>query len=305
MITIQIFVAFLFLFGLGAGATLLLVIEGASGHRWLGTLSPPLQVLAKLAPAGGVAALMAWAFAGPLYPWWEEPRLAGYLGPTWGTARLAAVVALVSLWGWTAGLSRAWATLGAIVLTLAITLSCVDWTLALDHHMKSAIFGLIFLSGWVVSAAAAAVVAGLPAWSRADRQRWGSFLLVLLVVWLYFELMQYIVFWGGDLPWEARWWSTRSTGPWMPVYLAVLALHVILPFALLSYHYARQTPSVLSLAALSVLLGRALEMALWVGPDVPVGGDHSGLAVLVAVAAFGLAWVGAWALRDREVADGR
>lgn len=299
MIAVQIFAALLFLFGIGAGATLILLSERASGGSWLREVGPPLRLLARLTPAFGIAAVMAWALAGPQYPWWDDPQRFGWLGPTWATVRLVVMIGLTAVFAWTGHFARGWAAAGLILLAPGLSAVSFDWFLSLDPEMKSSIFGLVMLTGFAVSGMAAAVLAGLPAWDRAARQRWGSALLILLALWGYMEFMQYIVFWAGDLPWEARWWLERSETAWGVLYWGVVVFHLLVPAALLSYHFARQRPLVLAAAAVSILLGRALETALWIGPSLP-GAEGWWVGLLAAVAAFALAWGSARLVRSRD-----
>lgn len=300
------FTAGLFVFGLSGGAVFLLLTQAVTWRGWMAPLLPGLRLLAAATPLFGIALVALYTVAWPAYPWAEHPALGGYLSPLWTGVRLGALVGLFSLFGLVGALgllNRRVAALGLIVLTLGLSIACVDWTISLSEKMKHGSFGLIVMTGWILTALALVCAVGAVTWDRAARATWSAVLLVLVVLWVYLQFMQYIVIWGTDLVPEAQWWLARAEPPWRPFLWATALLHAVVPVLCLALPALRSRPPVLLAAALSVLAGRALETMLWTLPALPERGPVTLGAATVVVPLLICAPLAA-ALHRREVRHG-
>lgn len=276
----------LFVFGLSAGAVLLLLIRAVTWRGWMGPMWPGLALLAKLTPVTGLLFAGSYVLAWPAYPWAEEPALGGYLSPLWTGVRLAATVAVIALAGLLVGgdrLERRGGVPLLIAMVLMVSMAGVDWTLSLAEHMKSSMFGLLMLTGWAVQALALVTAAGALAWDRQSRAIWGAVLLVGVALWTYLEFMQYIVVWGANIPAQAEWWITRTTAPWRPFLWVVGLLHFLVPVLCLAHPGVRARPAALLVASVSILAARAVETMLWTLPSISTDVFLPSAAVLAAV----------------------
>lgn len=300
------FTAGLFVFGLSGGAVFLLLARAVTWPGWMAPLLPGLRLLAAATPLFGVGLVVLYTLAWPAYPWAEHPALGGYLSPLWTGVRLGAVVGLFSLFGLIGALgllNRRVAALGLILLSLGLSIACVDWTISLTEKMKNSVFGLIVMTGWIVSALALVCAVGSATWDRAARATWSAVLLVGVALWIYLQLMQYLVLWGTALIPEAEWWLARAEPPWRPFLWATGVLHGVVPVLCLAVPALRSRPPVLRTAAVSVLAGRALETMLWTLPALPERGPVTLGAATVVVPLLICAGLAA-ALHRREVRHG-
>ncbi|EKV31783.1 hypothetical protein C882_3534 [Caenispirillum salinarum AK4] len=301
---LSLFSLTLFLFGLSAGAVLLLLIRAVTWRGWMGPVWPGLAWLARLAPLTGLLFAGSYVLAWPAYPWAEDPALGGYLSPLWTGVRLAVTVAVIALAGPLLAADRLERPGGVpllIAVVLLVSMASVDWTLSLAPHMKSSTFGLLMLTGWAVQALALVTAAGALAWDRSSRAVWGAVLLVGVALWVYLEFMQYIVMWGANLPAQAEWWISRTTAPWRPFLWVVGLLHFLVPVLCLAHPGVRAKPVALLIASLSILAARAVETVLWTLPSVSADVFLAAAAVLAAVA---LCLVLVGGLKRREARHG-
>jgi hypothetical protein len=99
----------------------------------------------------------------------------------------------------------------------------------LDGLIEIAEMGLLALSVSIFAA-----VIGEPPDDEKLRSL-GRLLLALLILWAYLDFMQLLIVWQSDLPNEASWYISRSTGGWGIAAALVAGGHFVLPFfALLS-----------------------------------------------------------------------
>lgn len=300
---LALFTAGLFVFGLSGGAVFLLLTRAVTWRGWMEALMPGLTLLGWLTPLSGAALIGLYVVAWPAYPWADQPGLGGYLSPLWTGFRLGLLVVLFSVFGLIGALdllNRRVAAPALIVLTLLLSLFCVDWTISLTEKMKNAEFGMIVMFGWIISTLALLNAAGALVWSAGARSRWGAVLLIGVAFWIYLQLMQYVVIWGSASIVEAEWWLARAEPPWQPFLWSVGVLHAVVPVICLGVPQWRRRRLPLFVAALSVLAGRAVETVLWTLPALPdPGAVAAGLAAVLAP--FALALLLMAGLRRREV----
>ena len=112
---------------------------------------------------------------------------------------------------------------GLLFLVLTITFAVTDWVMSLDPHWFSTIFGLLFVSGYGLSAFALtiAVLATIgPVGALAGRltsrhfHDLGKLLLAFTMLWAYMNFSQFLIIWSGNLPEEIPWYIERMRGGW-------------------------------------------------------------------------------------------
>jgi hypothetical protein len=82
----------------------------------------------------------------------------------------------------------------------------------------------------------------------------GRLLLALLILWAYLDFMQLLIVWQSDLPNEASWYISGSTGGWGIAAALVAGGHFVLPFfALLSPKVQRSRRGIGCVTALLIL----------------------------------------------------
>jgi hypothetical protein len=141
---------------------------------------------------------------------------------------------------------------GLIVLALTTLFAATDWIMSLMPHWHSTVFGMLIATGWVLSAAALAV---LCAGAQHGREL-GNLLLMLVLAWSYLAYMQYLTVWIADLPDENSWYLPRTQTNWRFLAEMLFAGRFLLPFSLLLWRrIKRSTTGLASVAALLLLSG--------------------------------------------------
>jgi hypothetical protein len=307
--------AFMFFTGLSLGSLALVLLHLLTGGAW------GLQLRAQLLGAARGLTLQA-LFAVPiliglrtLYPWAHSPygaenaTLAAqswYLNPGWFVAR---TVMYFVLWIGTltllgrmlassersVALTRL-AAAGLLIYAFSTLLAATDWAMSLVPQWHSATFGLLVATGWLLSAAALAVLHA--ASSRAATAVYlpellgdfGKLLLMLVLAWSYLAFMQYLTIWVADQPNEISWYIPRTTTSWRWLALFLVISLFAVPFALLLSRQAKRRRAWLRVIAFMLLAG-SLGDALWL---VVPGFRPQGLSLrwtdLLAVAGMGVLW---------------
>jgi hypothetical protein len=126
---------------------------------------------------------------------------------------------------------------GLMLLAITVTFAAIDTTMSLDPHFVSSVYGLIEIAEMgllALSVSIFAAVIGVPPDAGTLRSL-GRLLLALLILWAYLDFVQLLIVWQSDLPNEAPWYISRSTGGWAFAAALVVGGHFALPFlALLS-----------------------------------------------------------------------
>ena len=181
------------------------------------------------------------------------------------------------------------APVGLILYTLSTSFAGFYWVLALQPEADSSIFGLIMIAHQMVGALAFAILFALLDDDRVETDALGglgNMLLGAVMLWAYFEFMQYLVAWSGDQPRLLSFFLPRLLGAWGGTATGVFLLLGGVPFAALLFRAVRR--SRIGLIALSALvLGMSLVEGIWL--VVPVI-DASFLSILIAAAIGSLVW---------------
>ena len=110
--------------------------------------------------------------------------------------------------------------IGLVCHAVAVTILAVDWILALAPGFGSTAAGLALAAQQIMTALGLAALAGPQGRACGDVAK---LLLAAVLGLVYLGFMTYLVFWYGDLPVRAAWYSLRAHGPWFVVLLASLA----------------------------------------------------------------------------------
>jgi hypothetical protein len=172
-----------------------------------------------------------------------------------------------------------------VVWALTVTFAAVDWTLTLDPHFFSTIWGLLFVIGWGLATLSfgATILAYLSDKRPMDGvlgQRHfhdiGKLMLAMVMVWTYFNLSQWLIIWSGNIPEETEWYLTRMEGGWFWTGVILILFHFAFPFLILLQQDFKRKPKLLATLAIFILLMRFVDYFFLIGPTPrihPVGGQ--------------------------------
>lgn len=178
--------------------------------------------------------------------------------------------------------SKSASALALIVLTLGASLTGVDW-LSFDRRFQTPAEGLTIFALEMCVASAVVLLLRLSQPPRPARSPVsGGLLLLLLMIWLYFQAMPYLASWPGNVLQGANWYLDRG-GLWTWVACAAGALSIV-PLLALLLPAVRSSPRALALAALCVLAGKVLEFA-WI--SIPGRGVIAAVSYALALGGLG------------------
>lgn len=192
---------------------------------------------------------------------------------------------------------------GIVLWGLTVTFAAIDWSMSLDPHWISQVYGVLFMAGQAVLGMAFAilVVINLRSDPRVASHLTisrlhdvGNFLMAFTLFWTYITLTQFLVIWAGNLPEETPWYLIRSTGGWQYLISAIIGLHFFLPFLLLLCRSTKRNPYRLQAVAWLLLTMRLVDLYWLVQPAFSPGVFAFNWMLIVTVPAVGGIWLAAF-----------
>jgi hypothetical protein len=318
--------SFLFWVFIPLGALFFVKVQYLTGSAW----SVPVRRIAEnimiTIPLGFVLFIPILLGIHNLYHWSHADVVAkdailqskaAYLNPTGFTVRAFVFFAIWSLWAWRIyqqstkqdkthsveqmhTISR-WSAPGLLILFLSVTLASFDWSMSLDPHWYSTIFGvycfsgggLAFVSLWTLICI---MLRGKGVLARSINLEHyhdlGKWMFAMVVWWAYIAISQYLLIWYANIPEETVWFIHRFEGTWSWVSFALLFGHFIIPFFVLLPRASKRNLKVLRFAAVWLLVFQYVD---WYWQVMPTFSKHGfalhwlDLATLAAVgSAFAL-----------------
>jgi hypothetical protein len=287
--------AYLFWLGLSLGSLGMLMLHHLSGGRWGLLVRRPFEAATRVLPLMAVLLVPILIAANPLFGWTNPSEAIKdtvqkkdwYLNLPWFYVRAGLYILiwnllalLLNLWSLQQDRAanpalavrlRGVSAAGLIFYVLTMTFAAFDWVMSLVPQFASTVFGVIIITGQLLSATALGIVVSvilapntrLSEVASPDRyQDLGSLLEMWLLFWTYLVYSQFINVWMANLPDEISWYLPRLTTGWHWLGLAIIVLHMVVPFVLLLMRWVkRRAWAVGSVAAL--LLFMHLVMYFW------------------------------------------
>jgi hypothetical protein len=302
-------VAWVYWTGVGLGSLGLLMVHHLSGGAWGVVIRRILEAAARTLPVMAVLGLPILAGTGHLYHWSHadvaaaDPVIrdkAAYLNVPFFIFRYVFYFAVWSfmtmrLSAWSAeqdrtgdpALTDKMARLsggGLLVFGLTVTFAVVDWTMSVNPHWFSTMWGLLYVVGQGLSALAFAIFM----LARLSRERpmdhvvnsshfhdLGKLLFAFIMLWAYLSFSQYIIIYSANTQEEIPHYWVRAQNGWQWVGWALVALHFVLPYVMLLSRDVKRDWSRVSRIALWIVGIRLVDYYWHVAPEF----HHEGLSV--------------------------
>jgi hypothetical protein len=190
---------------------------------------------------------------------------------------------------------------GLVSLGLTMTFAAFDWTMSLEPHWFSTIYGVIFMGASVLSAFALLIAMAAVMTERGPFRGvvtpghlhdLGKLLLAFVLLYAYFNYSQFVITWAGNLPEEIPWYLRRVRGGWGWIVLLIVVFHFALPFLVLLARDVKRRARWLAGVAIALGVMRVIDTWWFVTPafDVPHPVPHwLDLATLVGIGGLWLA----------------
>ena len=293
--------AYVFWFGIALGSLAISFLHHLTGGRWGAVVRRLLESSTRTLPLLALLFLPILAGLPQLYEWTDAQRVSAdhllkekavYLNIPFFVFRTALYF---GIWIFLAYLLNRWSRqqdeaesaalltrfqviggAGLLLYGLTMTFASVDWMMSLEPHWFSTIYGLLVITGQVLSAFAFTIcVAALLAnykplsdvISSAQFHDLGNLTLAFVMIWAYLAFSQFLIIWAGNLPEEIPWYIHRLDSGWQWVALLLLLFHFTLPFLLLLSRGTKKNPRLLAGVALGVLFLRVVDLFWLIAPD--------------------------------------
>jgi len=300
-------VGFTLVLGLGLGSLALLMIYHSTGGNW-GTASRRiLEAGSRTIWAIAVAFLPILIGVHRLYPWAQAEVVAKdahlqRIGPAYLNLKLFVLRAVIYFAVWLA-LSwwlnrqsdrqdhepvalqkplRAVSCAGLVVYGFTMTFAAMDWTMSLEPHWASTIWGLLYIAGQglIAYSLMAIVLSRLVHYEPMRRLvsadqflDIGKMILAATMLWGWFTLSQWLIIWAGNLPEEISFYLSRTSGGWRQFNFFLVIGQFAVPFFLLLSRGLKSTPRQLATLAVWIIFMRYWDLYWCVMPSFE---DHRG-----------------------------
>lgn len=274
----------------------LVMLNNLVGARWSYALQRIAEAGARTLPLTGIFFIPIFFRLGAIYIWVDDTSVISSAGqafllqPSFFIVRTVAYYVIWSalaytLTGWSyrrdqaddgtiEEKSRAWSAVGAVVFVLTTTLAAVDWLMSLDPTWFSSAYGWLTLSRAILSSMAFFILALAFFWNSKPmsdflRERdvldLGMILLTVLLVWLYMQVIQFLIVWAGNVSYFASWYTVRLQSSWVGLTNIIVVVHAVILLILLIPGLKRQRQLLVGLAIV-LLFMRAVELFWVVAP---------------------------------------
>jgi hypothetical protein len=300
-------VSFMFWLGLTLGSLALLMLQYTSGGNWgrlgrrfweAGTRTLPLIALFFIPIVVGMKHIYRWTdpdVAATL----GSAKVALYLNPKFFILR--AVIYFVG-WGILAWRLGRWSQreeagqttpsqfvaiqnmsgFGIVFYGLSITFASIDWTMSLNPHWWSTVWGMLFMVGEVLSTFAFTIIllvrlAQVEPLSRMFKTDYlhdfGKLMFAFVVLWAYLSFSQWLIIWSGNMLVEIKWYLIRLRGGWQYFGPVLIFFHFVFPFALLLSRNLKRHGRRVVMIALLIMVMRFVDLFWQIVPNFYPGNE--------------------------------
>lgn len=170
-----------------------------------------------------------------------------------------------------------------VFFVLIVSFAAIDWTMTLDPHWFSTIWGFLYVAGWALSCFSFVVVILAFLSDKAPMNRIlgkrhfhdiGKLMLALVMVWAYFNFSQFLIIWSGNIPEETPWYLKRMKDGWGWIGLLLILFHFAFPYLVLLSRDIKRNAKYLAMMAIFILFLRVVDMFYHIAPSVLTTGEY-------------------------------
>jgi hypothetical protein len=295
-------VAYTFWMGVVLGSLALLMVQHLSGGVWGLVLRRPFEAAVRTIPIMAVLFVPIIFGMHSLYEWSHEgitstdPIIAAkalYLNTPFFIARQ---VLYFAVWGTLGYLLTKWSAEhdrtgdpallermtrlsggGLVAYFITVTFAMVDWTMSVNPHWFSTIWGMLYIGGQGLSAFAFGIVVLVMLSQTSPLNRvltthhfhdLGKFLFAFLMLWAYLSFSQFLIIWSANIPEEIPHYLNRWENTWKFLSIFIVVGHFIVPYAFLLSRDLKKNAGKLRLIATWLLCARVAEYYWHVAPEL-------------------------------------
>lgn len=121
-----------------------------------------------------------------------------------------------------------------------------------------------------------------------------QFMLAMTILWTYLYFTQYLIMWYGRLPEETTRYFHMMYEGLGPLWWTFLALKFIIPFCTLAITPNRHNPSVIVMAACSIVLGTWIERYTWINGSTAPENYHIPMSSIMDIVVTAVVFAACW-----------
>ena len=295
-------VAYTFWMGVVLGSLALLMVQHLSGGVWGLVLRRPFEAAVRTIPFMAVLFVPIVFGMHSLYEWSHEgitatdaiiAEKALYLNTPFFLIRQ---VIYFLIWGTLGFLLTRWSAEhdrtgdprllkkmevlsggGIVVYFLTVTFAMVDWTMSVNPHWFSTIWGMLYIGGQGLSAFAFGICVLVMLAHTAPMNRvltshhfhdLGKLLFAFLMLWAYLSFSQFLIIWSANIPEEVPHYLNRWENTWKFLSIFIVVGHFMVPYALLLSRDLKRNYNKLRIIATWLLCARLTEYYWHVMPEL-------------------------------------
>jgi hypothetical protein len=189
---------------------------------------------------------------------------------------------------------------GLVIYVLSMTFASIDWAMSMEPHWFSTMYGFLFVIGQAIMGLSIAIVVARRLSTEAPMSGvynvghfhdFGKLLFAFSMVWAYLSFCQFLIIWSANLPEEIPWYQHRLHHGWEYLAIALVAVHFVVPFAVLLSRKTKRNATVLARMAMWMIAARLVDLFFLIGPEAYPEGLRLGWIDLAAVVGIGGIWV--------------
>lgn len=294
-------IAYTFWMGVILGSMALLMVQHLSGGVWGIILRRPFEAALRTLPVMTILFLPIAFGVHSIYEWSHpeaanDPLIqtkAAYLNTTFFYVRQ---VIYFAIWNTMAFLLSKWSSehdrtgdvallgklstlsgAGLVIYFLTITFAMTDWTMSVNPHWFSTIWGLLYIGGQGLSAFAFGICVLVMLAQAAPLNRvltshhfhdLGKFLFAFLMLWAYLSFSQFLIIWSANIPEEIPYYLDRWETSWQYLSVFIVVGHFMVPYALLLSRDLKRNAGKLRVIATWILFARVADYYWHVAPEL-------------------------------------
>ena len=166
---------------------------------------------------------------------------------------------------------------GLVIYFLTVTFAMVDWTMSINPHWFSTIWGMLYIGGQGLSAFAFGICVLVMLSQTAPLNRvltshhfhdLGKFLFAFLMLWAYLSFSQFLIIWSANIPEEIPHYLDRWENSYKYLSVFIIVGHFIVPYALLLSRDLKKNAGKLRFIATWILFARVADYYWHVAPEL-------------------------------------
>jgi len=170
---------------------------------------------------------------------------------------------------------------GLLAYAMTMTFAMVDWTMSVNPHWFSTIWGMLYAGGQGLSAFAFGIIVLLMLAQSAPLNRvltsdhfhdLGKLLFAFLMLWAYLSFSQFLIIWSANIPEEIPHYIDRWENSYKFLSIFIVVGHFMLPYALLLSRDLKRNMGKLRVIATWILFARLGDYYWHVAPELHKGG---------------------------------